>query len=315
MNLYNDRFSYMKGEMEIGSILDFWTFHCSNEWTLLSEISEFLVAKALNVEKPTNKEFWDVYDIRYHGIRVEVKETSYCHSWEFEPKKPSRVFSIEKSYGYQKREPEYYKRYNDVYVFCLNTITDREKASPLNADTWEFYVVRTSVIDELFGNQKKVSLGRIQRLVKAGKATKCDYQGIQSAIDSSFNEAELYAFAKKGFIIKAKQAVKDAQEEWNDDYDEMISVFFKYCKTSRLLNLIDVVFYVDCQSVALEYQDQRPGCKGNYVDIEISYGFYNMHLPNIKSKLGFTIFDNTYDEVAEDFVTCVEKYLKQTEQE
>jgi len=127
MNQQLDRFSCAKGEKVIGTIDEFWNFHFTNEWALLSEISEFIVAKALNVDKASNKDYWTLFDINYNGIKVEVKETSYCHSWELEATTAPRVFGIEKSYGYLERITDNFKRYNDVYVFCLNTINIFER--------------------------------------------------------------------------------------------------------------------------------------------------------------------------------------------
>ena len=181
-----NKFTSSEGKIEIASVVDFWRFHFSNEWALMSEISEFLVAKALGIDTPTNKKYWTLYDIDYNGLRVEVKETAYCHSWKHEASTALRVFGIEKSYGYKKRESQNYKRYSDVYIFCFNTIIDQERFSPLDADTCFFYVIKTSIIDKIFGNQKKVSIGRIEKLVKAGYAIKCTYSEIKNTIDNLF---------------------------------------------------------------------------------------------------------------------------------
>lgn len=160
---------------------DFWSFQFSNILHDPDEIAEFLVAKALGMNEPCNKEYWTLCDIQYRDKRVEVKETSFFHSFN-EPGKVSknRVFGIQKANSiYEDQEHENrYERQNDLYVFCLLNGTDREEAWPLEVSHWEFYVVPTAVINQECGDQKTISLSRVRSF-----ATHVNYSELRRAID------------------------------------------------------------------------------------------------------------------------------------
>ena len=162
------------------TVTDYWSFQFSNILHVPEEVAEFLVARALGLKKPQNKDMWTLFDMKYEGKRIEVKETSYYHSFN-EPGKVStrRNFGITKAYG----EDGAYERQNDIYVFCLLKGDDEVSACPLELNHWEFYVVPTSIINERFANQKTVSLSRIQALTKA-----IGWDQLKDAIDRVITE-------------------------------------------------------------------------------------------------------------------------------
>jgi len=150
------------------NFLDFWRFHYSNIYDIQGRIAEFIVAQALDIRASQNDQYWTLWDLTYRGIRVEVKETSYYHSFNKEGKvSQQRSFRIPKASG--SYDPEVsgnneYCRQNDVYVFCLNTGYTKEESYPLNLNNWEFYIVPTSVINENCGDNKTITLGKIKKL-------------------------------------------------------------------------------------------------------------------------------------------------------
>ena len=150
------------------TMLDFWKFHYTNIYDLQDKIAEFIVAKALGVDVAQNNEYWTLWDVSYRGKRIEVKETSYYHSFNKDGKiSQNRTFGITMangSYDLEKSRNSLFCRQNDVYVFCLNTGETRETSYPLDLSNWEFYVVPTNVINEKCGNNKTISLGRIKSL-------------------------------------------------------------------------------------------------------------------------------------------------------
>ncbi len=168
------------------TVRDFWSFQFSNIFHDPDEIAEFLVAKALGLTKPYNKSSWTPYDISYHEKRIEVKETAYFHSFD-EPGEVSlrRGFDIHKSNsdaggtGHEKR----YERQNDLYVFCLLNGTTPEDAYPLEVSHWEFYVVPTAVINQECGDQKSVSLSRVQTF-----ASPITYRELREEIEKAIDE-------------------------------------------------------------------------------------------------------------------------------
>lgn len=160
--------------------LDYWRFQFSNVWDVQEEVAEFLVAKALGMEKPFNKNGWTPYDIDYCGKRIEVKATAYFHSWRGDGKvSQHRTFGIPKTHGQHNEYTEIAERKNDVYVFCLNLGETKEDSDPFELSHWEFYVIPTSVINNQFDGKEKISLKDVRRITN-----KVPYSELKSAIDS-----------------------------------------------------------------------------------------------------------------------------------
>ena len=165
------------------SMEDFWRFQFSNIWEMQEEVAEFLVAKALGQELPYNKNGWTLWDITYGKKRVEVKTSSYYHSWRIDGKVSDiRTFSIAPAYTRYKDPTSELKRQNDVYVFCLNLGTDQESSHPLHLENWRFWVVPTSLINKHCGLQKKITLGRVKKL--SGNQEGLTYDEIKATIDA-----------------------------------------------------------------------------------------------------------------------------------
>ena len=172
------------GESVGFDFLDFWKFHYSNLYNLQNEIAEFVVSKALGIDNAQNNQYWTLWDISYRGQRIEVKETSYYHSFNQEGKvSRRRVFGITKangSYDPANSGNTEFCRQNDIYVFCLNTGDTKQSSHPLNLNNWEFYIVPTTVINERCGDNKTISLGRIRSLGFSAKR----YNEIKIEIDN-----------------------------------------------------------------------------------------------------------------------------------
>ena len=163
----NEKFEY-NGEALDYSFLDFWRFHYSNIYDIQGRIAEFIVARALGITESQNDQYWTLWDMTYRDMKIEVKETSYYHSYNEKGKYSTyRSFGIgmaHGSYDTAKSGNSEYKRQSDVYVFCLNTGYTAEESYPLNLNNWEFYIVPTSVINEKCGNNKSITLTRIQNM-------------------------------------------------------------------------------------------------------------------------------------------------------
>ena len=164
------------------SLIDFWRFQFSNIWDIQDQIAEFIVAKALGQTEPYNKNGWTLWDINYRGQRIEVKETAYYHSWRNDGKVSSqRTFSIAKAYTIYKKSKSEPKRQNDIYVFCLNTGETKESSNPLLLDNWRFWVVPTETINRVCGNNKTITLGRLQKITNMKNGI--GYGEIKAAVD------------------------------------------------------------------------------------------------------------------------------------
>ena len=168
MELLNGTEPFVMNGKSVGfNMLDFWKFEFSNIYDMQDEISEFIVAKALEIDVPYNKEMWTLCDIMYRDKRIEVKETSYYHPWNKDGQvSEQRAFGITKANSiYEKPDEENkYERQNDLYIFCVVNGNTREESNPLNLNNWDFYIVPTSVINEKCKDNKTISLSRIQNM-------------------------------------------------------------------------------------------------------------------------------------------------------
>ena len=162
------------------NILEYWQWLYSDIYDLQDTLAEYIVAKALGKDAPDNTGSWTLYDIAYREKRIEVKETSYYHSWQTdeEPKSNVRSFGITKAYSEYQDNTSKLERQNDLYVFCLNTGETKSDSNPLQLEHWEFYVIPTSLINEKCGEQKTISLSRIRKL-----AEKVDYCNLKDKVD------------------------------------------------------------------------------------------------------------------------------------
>lgn len=164
------------------SVLDFWAFQHSNIWDVQEEIAEFIVAKALGQDMPYNKNGWTLWDMNYRGKRIEVKETGYYHSWRTDGKvSKQRTFGITKAYSRYKDNTSEFKRQNDIYVFCLILGETKEASNPLVLENWRFWVVPTSTINRLCGDNKTISLGRVKRITELEEGV--GYGELREAVD------------------------------------------------------------------------------------------------------------------------------------
>ena len=76
----NEKFIFDNNELDFGMI-DLWESKYSNIYNMQDVIAEFLVEKALGIDKAQNTEYWTLYDILYRDCRIEIKQTGYYHPW------------------------------------------------------------------------------------------------------------------------------------------------------------------------------------------------------------------------------------------
>ncbi len=173
----DDQFS-MDGKPAF-AVVDFWRYEFGALVNLQDTIAEYLVSRALGVEKAENVLKWTGYDVSYRRKRIEIKATRYIHSWNKEKQSSVRTFSIAPSHNdywlVKNDDGKKLSRQNDLYVFCLKACRDYDRFDPLRIDDWEFYVIPTYRINERcerigIPNQKKISLNVVREM--AGKAVK-----------------------------------------------------------------------------------------------------------------------------------------------
>jgi hypothetical protein len=149
-------------------ILDFWRWKMSNilNNTDRGALAEFIVATSMGLTDHITEE-WNEFDLIANDgeIKIEVKSASYIQVWEqskfstirFSIKKTRRLFPETNTYSDLKR-------HSDLYVFCLLKHKDQDTINPLKLEQWEFYVVKTIVLDEKYKDQTSISLSDLQKL-------------------------------------------------------------------------------------------------------------------------------------------------------
>ena len=160
---------------------DYWVWAFSDLVgnTDRGNLAEYIVAMAVGAAAPVRNS-WASYDIEGpNGEKIEVKSSAYVQAWHQE--KPSVIrFGIRKtlewlpetnSFGSEK------KRHSEVYVFCLLAEQQKERINPLDLSQWEFYVLPTSLIDQVFGNKETISLNQVRQ-----HATKLAVDEIKTAV-------------------------------------------------------------------------------------------------------------------------------------
>lgn len=164
------------------SIVDFWAWSQSDlvENRNRGILAEFLVMKALGIQRPTRLE-WDEVDlVTDKGLRIEVKSAAYIQSWKqtrystisFDISPKSKLLP-DNNYTNEKFRPA------DVYIFYLLHHKDQATINPMNLDQWTFYVVPTKVLEERFPDQKTLSLSSLTRL----GIEKVEFNALKSQMD------------------------------------------------------------------------------------------------------------------------------------
>jgi hypothetical protein len=153
-------------------ILDYWSWAYSDIVgnTNRGALAEFIVARAIGSEPPVRTD-WAAYDLDTpSGIKVEVKSSAYLQSW-YQATVSAPTFSIRKARGWFPETNEVSEeplRHSDVYVFCLLAYKgDKRMLDPLDLSQWEFYVVKTTEIDRIFGERSSIGINRVKDLSEA----------------------------------------------------------------------------------------------------------------------------------------------------
>ena len=172
------------------SLLEYWAWAHSDIVSNSERgiLAEYLVRCAVHAPSPCRIE-WDAVDvISPEGIRIEVKSSAYLQTWKQE--KISRIqFDIAPKNAWDSVENSYASqriRSADVYVFCLFNSKDPDTANPMDLAQWEFYVLATSVLNELVPKQKSISLTSLQKL----GAKKVSFEVLYTAIRLASKEGK-----------------------------------------------------------------------------------------------------------------------------
>ena len=175
----NEKFENIDKDIKLS---DFWSWAYSDLMgnTERGKIAEYIVATAINREDIVNDSFSKYDLISKENIKIEVKTSAYIQSWG-QKHYSNIIFNIPKTYGWNSQDNTYdkdKKRQADVYVFCLLNHKEQDTVNPLDMNQWEFYILKTSIINEKCNNNKTISLKKLRNI----GAIKCKYEEIYNII-------------------------------------------------------------------------------------------------------------------------------------
>jgi hypothetical protein len=169
------------------TIIDYWKWAFSDLIgnTERGMLAEYLVALACGIDEKVRIS-WGSYDMELdNGIRIEVKSSAYIQTWKQKSySKPS--FGIQKTKAWDHVEnifDEIKKRQADIYVFALLAHKKQDTINPLDTDQWEFYLLKTEVLNHYMGDFKTIGLERIKQL----NAVKSNFEQLHEHILSLIN--------------------------------------------------------------------------------------------------------------------------------
>ncbi len=165
------------------TLVDFWKWSSSDlvSNTMRGVLAEFIISKALCIEKPETREEWAPWDLTTpEGVKVEVKSASYIQSWHQD--RLSKIsFLTPKTHAWDSstnKQQQGIQRQADVYVFALLANQDQASINPLDLSQWVFWVVPTSVLDSRKRSQHSITLPSLISLVGQG----LNYYSIRDAV-------------------------------------------------------------------------------------------------------------------------------------
>lgn len=145
-------------------VIDFWRWSSSelNDNILRAALGEYIVASAIGDQcVDSQRAGWRVYDLLTdYGCKIEVKTSAHRQSWS-QSKPSASIFDIGRKVDWTSDSPDA-NRHSDVYVFCVVN-NDDPSDSLLDLSKWDFYVVATSDLNTIAGDQKTISLSALKK--------------------------------------------------------------------------------------------------------------------------------------------------------
>jgi hypothetical protein len=154
------------------NVQDFWQWACSDllSNTLRGQLAEYVVGLTLGCAGGVRTE-WDAVDLRWtpdganEPISIEVKSAAYLQSWK-QKQLSAITFDIASKKAWDAPTNASNAdacRSAQVYVFALLHHQCKDTVNPLDLAQWSFYALPTKRIDTEWTQQKKVSLGPLEK--------------------------------------------------------------------------------------------------------------------------------------------------------
>lgn len=131
--------------------------------------AEWLLADRLGlVDERSARVEWDMVDIRFGNLAIEVKASGTRQQWsevESSPRfsiAPQRTAWDANTNRTETRTSA--RRTADLYVFCLHRCSELTNTAVLDERNWQFWVVPTSRLDAALPTQKSIGLTGLSSL-------------------------------------------------------------------------------------------------------------------------------------------------------
>ena len=141
-------------------LIDFWIWNGSDllNNTMRWKLAEYIIAVALWIDNWYRIE-WDDYDLVYNGLKIEIKSWAYIQSWEQE-KFSNIILWIKPTNNWNW----IFIRQSDIYIFAILKCKDSKNINPLNLEQWDFYIIKTEILNKKLWNQKTIWLNSLLKL-------------------------------------------------------------------------------------------------------------------------------------------------------
>ena len=131
--------------------------------------AEWLLADRLGVlDQDSARVEWDMVDIRFRGVAIEVKTSGTRQQWSGDESSPRFSIAPQRAAwdanSNQIEARAVARRTADLYVFCLHRCDELTNETVLDERNWQFWVVRTSVLDASLPTQKSIGLTGLRTL-------------------------------------------------------------------------------------------------------------------------------------------------------
>ncbi len=171
-------------EVDLGfNLLSFWQWSASDLVSNATRgiLAEYIVAQALDIAGNRVRDEWAAFDlVTEDGIKIEVKSAAYVQIWHQERLstisfRTPQTLAWDADTNIQSKEP---RRQADVYVFALLAHKDKSTINPMDVSQWEFFTVRTGVLDSRKRSQHSITLPGLRKI--CGKSV--TYSDLRNAV-------------------------------------------------------------------------------------------------------------------------------------
>lgn len=161
---------------KINNVLnDFWSWNGSDllNNSMRWKLAEYIIAVALWIDNWYRIE-WDDYDLVYNGLKIEIKSWAYIQSWEQE-KYSNIILWIKPTNNWNW----ILKRQSDIYIFAILKCKDSKIINPMNLEQWEFYIIKTEILNNKLWWQKTIWLNSLLKL----DPVKTDFMNLKKIVN------------------------------------------------------------------------------------------------------------------------------------